>query len=161
MDKKTTIVIVTVFVLIVAGMFGYAYMKKAEIEDTGINQPDTPTDTETGPYDSIDRVDAKHFYIDGEHTLVGEILFPTPCDLLNWDVQVAESFPEQVRVDFSVVNNSDICAQVMTLQRFKVSFSASEEASISAYLEGRSLELNLIPAAEGETPDEFELFIKG
>ena len=64
-------------------------------------------------------------------------------------------------VDFDVINNADMCAQVITDQRFSVSFDASEEARISAKLEGRQVELNLIPAAEGETPDDFELFIKG
>ncbi|MCA9362393.1 hypothetical protein KC906_03375, partial [Candidatus Kaiserbacteria bacterium] len=70
-------------------------------------------------------------------------------------------FPEQVVVDFSVINNAESCAQVVTAQRFMVDFQASSEASISARFMGRDIDLNLIPAAEGETPEEFELFIKG
>lgn len=86
---------------------------------------------------------------------------PTPCDLLNTEVTIMESYPEQVVVDFSVINNADVCAQVVTAQRFKVEFSAAEEASISARFMGRDIELNLIPAAEGELPEDFEVFIKG
>lgn len=161
MDKRTIIIGSIVFVLIVAGMFIFSYLKQSELE---VIQPEMPTEVETeveGLYDYIDRIDAKHFYIDGTHTLAGEILLPTPCDLLNWDVTVAESFPEQVTVEFSVVNSAEACAEVMTAQRFKVSFGASEEAIIKALFMGREVELNLIPAAEGETPDDFELFIKG
>ena len=62
---------------------------------------------------------------------------------------------------FNIINNSDSCAHVVTDQRFKVSFTASNEASVSARLNGRPVELNLVPAGEGESPDDFELFIKG
>ncbi len=137
----------------------YASLKKAELTDVVVVPSEEPA-TEV-PYADITRVDAKHFFIDGQHTLVGEILFPTPCDLLEAEATVMESFPEQVVVDFTVINTADMCAQVVTAQRFKVDFQASEEAVITARFMGRGIELNLIPAAPGETPDEFELFIKG
>ena len=86
---------------------------------------------------------------------------PTPCDLLEAEARVMESFPEQVVVDFSVLNNAEFCAQQVTPARFMVSFTASENASISALFMGRAVELNLMPPAEGGTPDDFELFIKG
>lgn len=86
---------------------------------------------------------------------------PTPCDLLESSARVAESFPEQIMINFSVINNADFCAQVVTAQRFKVSATASPEATFSAQFMGRPVELNLIPAGAGETPDAFELFIKG
>ena len=55
-----------------------------------------------------------------------------------------------------------MCAQVMTTQRFMTQpITASAEATVTATFMGRQIELNLIPAAEGETPEEFELFIKG
>jgi hypothetical protein len=86
---------------------------------------------------------------------------PTPCDLLEWDTMVAESYPEQVSVNFSVLNNSETCVQTVTPQRFKASFTASEDASVRASIEGKSVDMNLIPASEGESPNDFELFIKG
>ena len=86
---------------------------------------------------------------------------PTPCDLLESSAVVAESFPEQIMIDFSVLNNAEFCSQVITPQRFKVTAPASEKATFSAKFMGRDVELNLIPAEPGEVPDDFELFIKG
>ncbi len=159
MKNNGIIVAIVLFILIIIGMFVFAYLKKSEIENTGV----TPVVEEpvAGPYDSITRIDAKHFFIDGTHTLVGEVAMPTACDLLNWDSVVAESMPEQVAINFDVINTSDSCAQVVTNQRFKVEFQASQGASMRATFEGRPVELNLIPAGSDETPDDFELFIKG
>lgn len=161
MPNKTAVLAIVLFAFIVVGMFVYAYLKNQEMK---VEQTQTPPVTEeevTTPYDDITRIDAKHFFIDDMHTLSGEILMPTPCDLIETNVIVAESYPEQVTVEFSVINNADFCAQVMTPQRFKVEAKVSENASFRAMFEGRSVDLNLIPAAEGETPDEFEVFIKG
>lgn len=157
MDKRTIILVVTLFILIVAGMFFYAYLKRGEITVP----PATVTEEETVAYPNVDRIDAKHYFIDGKHTFVGEVQLPTPCDLLEVDAQVMESDPEQIRLNFKVINNAEICAQVVTAQRFMVAATASAEAAVSATFMGREVQLNLIPAAAGETPEEFELFIKG
>lgn len=159
-SKKAVVSTIVLFALIVAGMFTFAFLKKNEIEqevisDT-IEQP-MPDDK----YASITRVDAKHYFIDGVHSLVGEIPMPTPCDLLEADAIVRESYPEQIAINFTVINTAEVCDQIITPQRFKVSASASETATFSATFMGRLVELNLIPAGAGETPDEFELFIKG
>lgn len=159
MNQRTITILVILFVLVVIGMFAYAYLNKPQ--DEARQEEDTMTEEIKTPYDYITHVDAKHFYIDGTHTVAGEIDMPTPCDLLEADAAVAESMPEQILINFSVINNSDTCAQVITPQRFLVSFDASEEASIEARFMGRDVELNLIPAAEGESPDDFELYIKG
>lgn len=161
MSQKSIILIVSLFILIVAGMFIYANMKKAELQPEVNVNTEEQSEEASNPYPEITRIDAKHYFIDGVHTLVGEVNMPTPCDLLEGEATVAESSPEQVTVNFTVINNAEICAQVVTAQRFKVEFSASEEASISARFMGREINLNLIPATPGETPEEFELFIKG
>ena len=110
----------------------------------------------------IERINAVHFYEDGKHTFVGEIDMPTPCDLLDVGAVVMESFPEQIVLEFEVISeDTDLCAQVITSQRFMVEVSASEEATVQATLMGRSVELNLHEPQPGETPDDFELFIKG
>lgn len=153
---------IVIFGLVVVGMFGFAYMKQQEIKnEAGSPAGDTNTLAAT-PYDYITRIDAKHFFEDGTHTLVGSIDMPTPCDLVEvTNVLIAESYPEQVTVEFSVINNADTCTQVITPQRFLVTFDAFEEASIDAHFMGRDVDLNLIPPAPGESPDDFELFIKG
>ncbi len=158
MKQNGIVAAIVIFVIIIAGMFVFAFLKKSEIVEP-------VTENETGntqsPYDSITRIDGKHYFIDGKHTVVGEILMPTPCDLLNWDSSIAESMPEQVAIGFTVVNTTDMCAQVVTPQIFQVAFDASEQASISATLNGRSVELNLIPAAPGERPEDYEFSGKG
>lgn len=159
MNKKTIILIVTLFVLLVVGMFIFAYLKKIELTETSTAVVPA-TDSEV-LYPDITSVTAKHYFINGVHTLVGEMLFPTPCDLLETEVLIMESYPEQVRIDFDVINTAESCAQVMTDQRFKVEAAASPAASFSATFLGRPIELNLVPAAEGEVPEDFELFIKG
>lgn len=145
-------------VVIVAGMFGFAYLKKSEI--TTLTTEPVATSTEQNSY-GITRIDATHFYIDGTHTIVGEVLLPTPCDLLTTNARIAESMPEQITFEFSVLNNSEMCAQVVTTQRFKVSAEASQSASIGATFMGQPVELNLKEAAPGESPEDFEVFIKG
>jgi hypothetical protein len=160
MNTKTTIISIVVFILIIAGMFGYAFIKKQQLNDEAL-QSEPDENLTNDQYAHIDRVTAKHFYIDGVHTFAGEVVMPTPCDLLEANAVVAESFPEQIFIDFTVINNAEFCAQVETPQRFMVSAAASEQASASAKFNGRNIELNLVPAAEGETPEEFELFIKG
>ncbi len=160
MKHHGIIAAIVVFVLIIVGMFVFAFLKKSEIAQAPAQVPPVEISPKT-PYDSITRVDAKHFFIDGVHTLAGEILMPTPCDLLNWESSVRESMPEGVTVAFSVINNADTCIQTVTPQRFLVSFTASDAAVIDATLQGRKVELNLIPALPGERPEDFELFIKG
>ncbi len=159
MKNHGIIAAIVIFVLIIAGMFVFAFLKKSEISKPTTNE--TPQTTTQTPYDSITRIDARHYFLGGKHTLVGEIIMPTPCDLLNWDARVAESAPEQVTVAFTVVNNSEMCAQVITPQLFSVSFNASENAMLGGTLNGRPIELNLIPAAPGERPEDYEFSGKG
>lgn len=160
MQQKTIIISIALFIVIVVGMFMFAYLKKSEVTQKPVEVP-KDEQTVVGPYDSIKTITAKHFFADGVHTFVGEIPMPTPCDLVEASSMVAESLPEQVSLNFTVINNSETCAQQITVQRFKVSATASEKAVFKATLMGRSVELNLIPAAVGESPDDFELFIKG
>lgn len=159
MNQRTIVIAVSIFVLIVAGMFTFAFLKKNELVEqppVAENEPEEEVE-----YASITRITGKHYFIDGVHTIAGEIPMPTPCDLLEVEARVMESMPEQVALDFNVINNADFCAQVVTPQRFMVSATASEAATFSATFMGRPVELNLVPAAEGETPEDFELFIKG
>ena len=160
MKNKHITAAVVVLLLIVVGMFIFAYLKKSELNEVKVPIVETSTKDDSR-YGNITRIDAKHFFINGTHTIVGEILMPTPCDLLNWNYRIQESMPEKVIIDFDVVNHSETCAEVTKAQRFKVVFSASEKAVVTATLEGRQIEVNLIPALPSESPDDFELFIKG
>jgi hypothetical protein len=59
------------------------------------------------------------------------------------------------------LNTTEACAQVVTNQRFKIEARASKSANLKATFMGMPVELNLVEAGPGETPEEFELFIKG
>lgn len=156
MSQKSIILFVVLFIVLIAGMFGYAYLKQSEL----VIPTAEPTFNANDEY-GITRIEGKHFFIDGVHTIVGEISMPTPCDLLTTTSQVAESMPEQVTFVFTVLNNSDTCASQVTSARFKVSATASAQASLGATFRGQPVSLNLVEASKGETPESFELYIKG
>ena len=159
MSQKSIILAAVIFALLIVGMFIYANLKQTELNTKETILPSE--NTEPVLYPEITRIDAKHYFIDDVHTLVGEINFPTPCDLLQASSFVSKSLPEQVLISFSVINNSDDCESSTTGQRFMVEANASKDATFSVTFLSRKIELNLIPAAEGETPGEFELYIKG
>lgn len=160
MSHKAISISLALFVIIVAGMFGFAYLKKQEMRQAQVPQEEQKPG-ERVLYADVTRITAKHFFVDGVHTLVGEVPMPTPCDLLETNAIVAESFPEQVTIDFTVLNTAETCIQQVTNQRFQVTATASKDATFSARFAGRSVELNLVPAVPGEKPEDFELFIKG
>ncbi|MCB9815610.1 hypothetical protein H6785_03485 [Candidatus Nomurabacteria bacterium] len=159
MSQKSIILVIVLFALLILGMFIFAQMKNNELQEE--TQNESLEVVAEDPYADITRIDAKHYFIGGEHTLVGEISFKTPCDLLEVEPLVRESFPEQIELSFSVINNSDECPQIPTAQRFKAEAKASEKATFFATFMGRPVQLNLIPAGEGEVPEDFEIFIKG
>ena len=157
--KRALIVAVVVFVVVVAGMFGYARFVKEKLRQTEA-VPTAPT--QKRETERITHVDAKHYYKDGTHTIAGEIIMPTPCDLLKADAVVKESAPEQVTIDLTIINNTQgVCVQMVTPQRFKVSFNGGADAKIDATLNGEPVTLNLVMARPDENPDDFEVFIKG
>ncbi|MCA9361235.1 hypothetical protein KC845_01615 [Candidatus Kaiserbacteria bacterium] len=160
MNKQSLIAVVVIFLLIVVGLFAFTYIKKQEMVNNTEPETDNDVISQVDKY-NVSEITGKHYFIDGTHTIVGEIIMPTPCDLLDTDVMVAESYPEQVTIDFGVINTSQNCEEKLTSQRFSVTAKVSEEATFNARFMGERVTLNLIPAGEGETPDEFEVYIKG
>jgi hypothetical protein len=157
MNQRALIVSAALFALIIAGMFGYAYTKRAELAAPRIDQNIAPPP----PAEEI-RVNAVHFFKDGVHTVVGDVMVPTPCDLLESSTMVGESMPEQVTIQLTTKNNDGTCAQVLTLQRFRADFTASKEVSIRATLNGKPVSLNLRDAEPGTDPEKLEdLYFKG
>jgi hypothetical protein len=162
LSPRIVYLFVTVLVLIIAGMFTFAYLKRAEIATPAPAAPEpmAPTTTVAVPF-YASRIDVKHFIEGTTHTFAGTVEMPTPCDLLSAQAIVQESLPEQIVIDFSVTNNAEACAQVITPQRFKVEATASREATVRGTWQGVPIEINLIPAAPGERPEDFEVFYKG
>src|SRR3989344_4368066 len=94
-----------------------------------------------------DRITAKHQYKSGTHIVAGVVDLPTPCYILSTSARVAESYPEQVTIDFRAETSGEVCIQVITSERFKIDFQASEQAQIKATWNGQPVELNLIEAS--------------
>ena len=159
MSNKTIAFAVSVFILVVVSLFSISYLYKQKKVDN--IEPQAPIAVIPVDRYNVKRIDGKHFFKNGTHTVVGEITLPTPCDLLKTEAIIAESYPEQVTFLFTVINTTDTCAMVATNQRFKVEARASSQANLKATFNGSAVELNLIEASADETPEEFELFIKG
>lgn len=156
MNKTTLIIIIAIVVL---AAFGYIFYQSSQqqIQDGVLDlEP-----INTAPFEPKIIITAKHQFLDGVHLVAGDIDMPTPCDLLEWDVVILESFPEQVIIQFKTVNKAEICAQVITPARFRVEFEADGRASITATLNNDHIILNLIEVSESENLDDFEIFIKG
>lgn len=155
-EKKFPITLVVIIVLIIAGL-GWAWWAS---RDNSSDPSDTASTT-----DQVaglgQLITAKHQFVDGKHIVAGEVDLPTPCSLLETQVDVAKRLPEQVTINFTATSSAEVCAQVITPTRFKVEFNASEDATIEATWNGAPANLNLVPVASGESIENFEVFIKG
>lgn len=142
--------------VIVAALAVVAYLGIRSF--TGSDTVDVASSTPSIPEEEQRIITAKHQFVAGVHTVAGEVVVPTPCELLEWQVATSTA---AARIDFSTTSSGEVCAQVITSQRFKVSFRGEQTDSISATLNGSPVNLNLIPVGEGENLDDFEIFIKG
>jgi|AntRauTorckE6833_2_1112554.scaffolds.fasta_scaffold00843_13 hypothetical protein len=150
---------VVVIAIVVGGVFLTTNNKAQNPSDVG----GVSTSTESSFVPNL--ITAAHQYNseEGVHIIAGEAEIPTPCHLLTTDVTIAESMPEQVTINFAsqVEDPDQVCAQVISTQRFKVTFEASESASIKATYNGQGVELNLQEVGPGENLEEFEVYTKG
>jgi len=158
MNNKSIVLAIVLFVAVVLGMFIFAYLKKSELVVPPTSNLAT-TETTTNAY-GITRIDGKHYFIDGVHTVVGEVALPTPCDLLVSTSSVTTE-PDGINLEFSVVNNSETCATVITTARFSISAEAPRYLPFTATFMDVPVVLNFTEADQGELPEEFEVYIKG
>lgn len=152
----------SLLIAVIAGMFIFAYLKQAEYEALRDQHTTEATPAAEEGF-AFTRIEAKHYYTlpQGVHTLAGEVMLPTACDLLSTHAVLLDGGTRAV-VSFDVINESKgMCAQVETPARFKIGFKAPKDVVIEALSQGKPVELNLIPAGEGESPVDFEVFIKG
>jgi len=106
-------------------------------------------------------VTAKHAYRNGMHIVAGEIPLPTPCHLLEAKGTASDDKKAVAIAIVSSIKTDEMCAQVITPARFKVSVKALQSAKLSATLNGQAVTLNLIEAGADDDLDNFELYIKG
>lgn len=92
--------------------------------------PDVPV---SNPYEGI--ISFKHSFVPivrgaGVHTYRGIMQLPTPCHRFETNAAVAESFPEQIQIYFTIVEHDDICIQRIDARPFEVVVTASRDARI-------------------------------
>ena len=148
--KGTIVTTLIVIIILIGGTWSWVKFYKSDEGDVPLVQNDEP----------IMDITAKHQFKDGKHIIAGEVNLPTPCYILDTEAVVAESYPEQVTLKFIATTQAEMCAQVITVDRFKVEFNASKDAVIKATWNGKPAKLNLIPAGTDEDLNNFEIFIK-
>jgi len=160
LNQRALIVSTLLFLLIIGGMFFYAYSKRSEFANTASTQ--IPVVQPQPQAEDAVRINAVHFFKDGKHTIVGDIMMPTPCDLLEATSTISAGTPEQITIAIHTVNHTQACAQVLTLERFRVDFIAAKDAHIEATLDGKKTILNLKDAEPGMKPETLQdLYFKG
>lgn len=148
MHRQTPYLFGSLFVLIVLGMLCFAYLKSHEMRSKMHDEQElNSTDHLIERYGYLTAIEATDFYSDGVHLIAGSIILPNPCEELMVNVLVAESYPEQVTLDFTTKKTSDFCAQVMTAAPFSVEVTASGEATFKTLFMGRTLPLTLTPVS--------------
>jgi hypothetical protein len=160
MNQRGVLLFVTWGVLIVVGMFTYAYLKRSEQMTRTPNSPILDLNQNSDvvvptPSLNIEQITVTEYYDGVSWTFAGEVDMLTPCDQLSVDAIIQESFPEQVTIALSVSTADHMCAQVITPQRFELPVTVSKDATFSATLDGRTIELNRVPAQKGTVPDSF------
>jgi len=164
MEQKNRLLIGAVVIAAVL-VLGFLYMQKSELDETASG--DVPPWSEAGAVGSSTSseaeriITAKHAYKAGKHTVVGEIEMPTPCHILDSHATPSSDGKKIFLELASSVKTGDMCAQVITPARFKVTAVGAVDAVWSATYNGQAVKLNLIEAGPKEDLDNFELYIKG
>jgi hypothetical protein len=78
----------------------------------------------------------KHQHRNGVHTYVGEIKVPTPCYEVTGNTFVDRSTPELADIRIETRDGGGVCAQVITVKKFRISFEAKADAIVKGYLNG-------------------------
>ncbi|HEY9583082.1 MAG TPA: hypothetical protein VJK09_02095 [Candidatus Paceibacterota bacterium] len=146
MSNKTVIGII-IGLIIIGGLVWWSLSSKTD-NDTG-------TPVSTGQETQPQSITVNHYFQEnagvGAHTIEGTLTLPTPCHSLASDVMVAESMPEQVLIKFTTKAGEGICTQVLADKFFRVSFTASKDALITATLNGKVITLVYSETKEGIT----------
>jgi hypothetical protein len=126
-------IVVTISVIGSIIFFGLRLVEETRVPD--YSRSDT--------VNAVSDVTMRHTYSNGTHMYHGVIPAATPCHTLAKNVSIAESYPEQIRIEFETKPGSDYCAQVISNIPFTVTAEASELATVSASLNGYSVVLEL------------------
>lgn len=75
-------------------------------------------------------------YKKGVHTFTGSIEAPTPCTEVVAEGRVASSTPERITIAVTMPSDTSICLQQITALPFKVTLSATADATVEVTVNG-------------------------
>ncbi len=157
MQKKDIYTLLILVIILIGG--SWAFSIKMGDQDN-INLPPDGSSALWG-----DSLVLQRSFSDGVHTITGEITLPTPCYQFSYDAIVAESFPEQVTLNFKVEPpDADVmCIQVVATKEFTIEVSASEQARFSARINGQPIDVEIekVEVAEETGEQTFDLTATG
>lgn len=168
MDRRGTYIIAGIIIVAIAFFIVISFQKSSL--DTAIPDPESASSTEWAntpaepakPPVLINEktiITAKHAYQNGQHIIAGEIPLPTPCHILE---SKASTENGKILVDLTYsIKTGEMCADVITPARFKVTVKGDKNMKATATLNGIPVTLNLLEAGPNENLDDFELYIKG
>jgi len=164
--------IIGLIVVVVLALIGVLTLRAGDRSVS--NEPATPTPTSTGEQtDSRMRtISGLHQYQpdESQHIVAGTTTVPTPCHQLSTDTEIrgsdatANSNSETITVNFSAdrQNPDQACAQKLQEVRFRLSFSASEDAQIvGGEYNGAEVQLNLREVGSDQNLEDFQVYTKG
>ncbi len=146
--KKYTVEIVVALVVslvIAIGVWSLTTVPASDMSRPVSSGPDMPpyippAGTKPAPGDepmAAITIPATKSYQNGVYTLSGVLSLPTPCHELKTDTRIAESYPEQVTIEFTVVDSGAICVQVIDERPWSVQARVSSEATFRAVVNGQ------------------------
>ncbi|HMP67135.1 MAG TPA: hypothetical protein PKA60_00090 [Candidatus Paceibacterota bacterium] len=157
MNKKISIAVLALLVLILIGAAVYSSQKNKKIDynsdrqqvlDDLINRP-----TET--------ITVKQQYKNGNYTVIGSFEVPTPCYSYNAEVIKKDGITEIAITYFDNSNPDTMCAQVISEKLFRVDFEGAPGENIVATINGEIVNLNVFEIGPDEIIENIELYIKG
>ncbi len=137
--KKTFFIILLLVGL--GGLF-YWFTKPEPCGDCELPQTtnDNPDIIRPG-FPNADSIPVTHTKDNGVQTISGVLTLPDPCYSIEHTVDVKLPIPELVTIDITTPRSDQLCATVITDKEFTVTFNASDEAIITATLNGKDVTL--------------------
>lgn len=167
MDKQSSLKVVGVLLVAIGSLLYVAY-RSATLNYVSDGSGAVSTTTLEGvtvssvPPGGQMMITVKHAFRNGEHLLVGDVLLPSRCHVLDATPAIAHNGLSATIHITRTYASSAPCPQIGEVsQRFRVNIVALPEATFSVTVDGIGAVLNVIEARADEDLDRLEIFFKG
>ncbi len=148
------------FILILVAIFlliNYTVLNKdfTNQNNEGVTREELIKEEENKPRQTVD---VKYQYKDDMHVFVGEIDLPTPCHSLKNKITNNGDITE---VFLSIVNDGEVCAQVISTESYVINIPAKRDQTIIFYLDNEIVNLDIFEIPEDQDIYEATIFKKG